>query len=162
MAFAQDPDGGTMWKKSGRNFLAGAAALGIFAGLGLASNHHVLNGTWQLAPARSELHGEPAIQTGTVTINDREGNIYVQRNFDLDSGNSSTSSSFSTDARANATIKEPGFKSKAKWEGAVLKVTTLHDGITTVERYSLRDDGAMLLDIERTGHQPEILYFQRQ
>ena len=155
-----------MWKQTCRNFLTGAATLAIFAGLGaglsFASNHHVLNGTWQLVPSRSELHGEPAIQTGTVTINDREGNIYVQRNFDLDSANLSTSTSFATDARAKTSIKEPGFKSKAKWDGDVLKVTTIHEGISTVERYSLRDDGAMMLQIDRTGHQPEILFFEHQ
>jgi hypothetical protein len=151
-----------MWNQSGRNFLVGAATLAIFAGLGLASNHHALNGTWQLSPARSELHGEPAIQTGTVTINDREGNIYVQRNFDLDSANRSTSTSFSTDARANVSIKEPGFRSKAKWEGEVLKVTTTHEGATTVERYSLLGDGTLMLQVDRAGHPAQALYFQRQ
>ena len=79
-----------MWTQTCRNFLIGVRTLAVFAGLGaglgLASNHHVLNGTWQLVPARSELHGEAAIQTGTVTINDREGNIYVERNFNFDDG----------------------------------------------------------------------------
>jgi hypothetical protein len=151
-----------MWTKSGRNFLIGVATLAVMAGSAFAVNHHELNGTWQLVPSRSELHGEAVIQTGTVTINDREGNIYVQRNFDFDGANQSTSTSFSTDARAKTSIKEPGFKSKAKWEGDVMKVTTIHEGITTVERYSLRDDGAMMLQIDRTGHQPEMLFFQRQ
>jgi len=151
-----------MWKQTCRNFLTGAATLAIFAGLGLASNHHVLNGTWQLVPARSDLHGEAGIQTGTVTINDREGNIYVQRNFDFDGANLSTSTSFSTDARAKASIKDVGFKSKAKWDGDVLKVMTVQDGVNIVERYSLRDEGTMVLQVERTGHQPETLYFQRQ
>src|SRR6202046_2295301 len=144
-----------MWKQTCRNFLTGAATLAIFAGLGLASNHHVLNGTWQLVPARSDLHGEAGIQTGTVTINDREGNIYVQRNFDFDGANLSTSTSFATDARAKTSIKEPGFKSKAKWEGDMLKVTTDHEGITTVERYSLLGDGTMMLQLERTGRPSE-------
>jgi hypothetical protein len=151
-----------MSRQTCRIFLIQAAALAVFAGLGLASNHHVLNGIWQLVPARSELHGEPAIQTGTVTINDREGNIYVQRNFDLDSANLSTSTSVATDARAKTSIKEPGFKSKAKWEGDMLKVTTDHEGITTVERYSLLGDGTMMLQVERTGRPSETFYFQRQ
>jgi hypothetical protein len=145
-----------------RSFLTGAATLAMFAGLSFAGNHHVLNGTWQLVPSLSELHGEPGIQTGTVTINDREGNIYVQRNFDFDGANLSTSATFSTDARANTTIKEPGFKSKAKWDGGILKVTTTRDGMTTVEHYSLREDGHLVLHVDRTGHQPETLYFQRQ
>jgi hypothetical protein len=157
-----------MWRQTCRNFLTGAATLAIFAGLGaglgFAANHHQLNGTWQLAPSRSELNGEPAIQTGTVTINDRERNIYVQRNFNFDGANLSTSSSFSTDAREKTSIKdkEQNFKSKAKWDGDVLKVMTTQDGITIVERYSLRDAGEMMLQIERTGHQAETLFFQRQ
>jgi hypothetical protein len=150
-----------MWTQSCRNFLTGAATLAIFAGLAIASNHHDLNGTWQLVPSRSELNGEPVIQTGTVTINDRERNVYVQRNFNFDGANQSTSTTFSTDAREKTSIKEPGFKSKAKWDDDVLKVTTTQDGVTIVERYSLRDDGTMVLQIDRTGHQPETLFFQR-
>jgi hypothetical protein len=67
-----------------------------------------------------------------------------------------------TDARAKTSIKEPGFKSKAKWEGDMLKVTTDHEGITTVERYSLLGDGTMMLQVERTGRPSETFYFQRQ
>lgn len=151
-----------MLQQTCRNFLTGAATLVMFAGLGFAANHHELNGTWQLVPQRSELHGQPAIETGTVTINDREGNIYVSRNFNYDSANQTSTTSFSTDARAKTTIKEPGFRSKAKWEGDVLNVTTTQNGITTVERYSLAADGAMMLDVNRTGHQPEVFYFQHQ
>jgi hypothetical protein len=155
-----------MSKQNCKKFLTGAATLavlvGLGAGLGFAANHHALNGTWQLAPQRSELNGEPAIQTGTVTINDREHNVYVQRNFNFDGAYQSTSTSFSTDAREKTSIKAPGFKSKAKWDGDVLKVVTAQDGINIVERYSLRDDGALMLQIERTGHQPETLYIQRQ
>jgi len=152
-----------MWTQTCRNFLIGVRTLAVFAGLGaglgLASNHHVLNGTWQLVPARSELHGEAAIQTGTVTINDREGNIYVERNFNFDDANRSVSTSFATDARAKTSIKEPSFKSKAKWDGDVMKVTTTHEGITTVERYSLLGDGTMMLQVDRTGRPSETLYF---
>ncbi len=151
-----------MWRQTSRNFLAAAATIAMFAGCALANNHHDLNGAWQLVPARSEWHGEPMVQTGTVTINDRERNIYVMRNFNFDGPNQSTSTSFSTDAREKTSIKEPGFKSKAKWDGDVLKVVTTQDGVTTTERYSLRDDGTMMLQLERSGHQPETLYFQRQ
>ena len=151
-----------MFKQTSRYFVMGAATLAIFAGLAVASNHHELNGTWQLVPTRSELHGEPMIQTGTVTINDRQGNIYVQRNFNFDSPNQTTATSFSTDAREKTSIKEPGFKSKAKWDGDVLKVMTTQDGVPTTERYSMHEDGAMMLQLERTGHQSETLYFQRQ
>ena len=150
--------------KCGRNFLLGVATLAVVAGSAFAVNHHELNGTWQLVPARSEFNGEPAIQTGTVVINDREHNVYVQRNFNFDAANQSTSTSFSTDAREKASIKdkEQGFKSKAKWDGDVLKVVTMQGGINITERYSLRDDGTMTLQIDRNGHQPETLFFQRQ
>ena len=155
-----------MWAKACRKFPLGAVALAVVAGFwaapAFANHHHELNGTWQLVPARSELHGEPAIQTGTVSINDREGNVWVERNFNLDNGNSTVSTNFATDSREKASIKEPGFKSKAKWDGDVPKVTTLHEGVTTVERYSLLGDGTMVLHVERTGHPAETLYFQHQ
>jgi hypothetical protein len=134
----------------------------MFAGCVFAANHHELNGTWQLLPSRSELNGEPAIKTGVVTIRDREGNIYVSRNFDFDAENRSLTASFSTDSRAGASIKEPGLKSKMKWDGDVLKVTTNQNGVTTVERYSLLGDGSMMQQVERTGHPSETFYFQRQ
>ena len=155
-----------MFARSCRNFLAGAAILAFFAGLvageAWAANHHELNGTWQLMPARSELNGEPAIKSGAVTIRDREGNIYVSRNFDFDAENQTVTTNFTTDARANTSIKEPGLRSKMKWEGDVLRVTTLQNGITTVERYSLLSDGTLMEHVERTGHQPETFYFNRE
>jgi hypothetical protein len=147
-----------MWPRACKSFLTVA----IFASCAFASNHHELNGTWQLVPTRSEFHGEPAIQSGMVTINDREGNVYVSRDFNFDGANQSGSTSFSTDAREKTSIKEPGFKSKAKWEGDMLKVTTTREGVTTVERYSLRAEGGMMLQIDRPGHSAETLFFQRQ
>ena len=151
-----------MWSTLCKTFLPGVAVFAFFAVSVLASNHRELNGTWQLVPARSELNGEPAIQTGTVTIHDREGNIYVEHNFSLEDANRTVTTNFATDARHNASIKEPGFRSKAKWEGNMLKVTTDHEGITTVERYSLLSDGTMMLQVDRTSRPPETLYFQRQ
>ena len=153
-----------MSRQSSRNFLRCAATAVLLAGCAFANNHHSMNGTWQLTPERSEFHGEPAIQTGTVTINDRERNIYVSRNFDFDSASQSTSTSFTTDAVRGGTIKnkETGFKSKAKWEGDALVVVTTQGGKTITERYTLRDDRTMTLQVDRPGHQPETLYFQRQ
>jgi len=149
-----------MWSKAGKTLLV-AASIFLSAGVALA-HHHELNGTWRVIPSRSELNGEPAIQSGTVTINDREGNIYVDRSFNLEEGNRSVTTNFATDARAKTSIKEPGFRSKAKWEGNMLKVVTTHDGMTTVERYSLAPDGTMMLQVDRSGRAPEILYFERQ
>jgi len=147
--------------QSCRNFLKCVAAVVLFTACAFANDHQRLNGVWQLIPARSEFNGERVIQFGTVTINDRQGNIFVQRNFDFDAPNQSTNSSFTSDSRENATIKEPGFKSKAKWDGHVLTVNTTRNGETTMERYSLRNDGTMMLQLDRPGHQPETLYFQR-
>jgi hypothetical protein len=148
--------------RAGRNFLAGAAAFVMFAAMGWAVNHHELNGTWQLLPARSNLNGEPAIKSGTVTIHDREGNIYVSRNFDFDAAHSTFNGSFSTDAREGTAIKRAGLWSKSKWEGGALTVTTVQNGVTTVERYSLLNDGSMMEQVTRTGHQPETFYFERE
>jgi hypothetical protein len=145
-----------------RNFLAAAAALAIAGGCVLAANHHELNGSWQLIPSRSEFNGGSVIQSGTVTIDDREGNVYVSRNFSNDGANESTGSTFDTDAREKASIKAPGIKSKTQWKGDVLEVTTTQEGASTVERYSLRGDGTMVLTIDRPGHPSETLLFQRR
>jgi hypothetical protein len=143
-------------------FGIGAAGLALFAGYALAVNHHELNGTWQLIPERSEFHGEPIIKTGSVTIADREGNIYVSRKINFDGMNQSTSSTFDTDGPARTSIKEPGIRSKTEWKGDILQVTTTRDGATTVERYSLSAEGIMVLTVDRPGHAVETLLFERQ
>lgn len=151
--------------KSCRNFLFTTAALALFAGFAgsaFANRHHELNGNWQLIPARSELNGQPAIESGTVMINDREGNITVNRNFSLEDASRTVTTNVSTDSRVNSTIKEPGFRSKAKWHGDLLQVTTTHEGVTTVEQYRMQPDGTMMLHVDRTGRPSENLYFQRQ
>jgi len=145
-----------------RNFLLSAAALTLFAGYALAANHHALNGAWQLLPERSQFNGEPVVKTGSVTIWDREGNIYVSRNFNFDGANGSTSSTFDTDAGARTSIKDPGFKSRTEWKDGVLKVTTMQNGATTVERYTLSPDGIMTLTVDRPGHAAETLFFERR
>jgi len=136
-------------------FLAATAAI--------ASDRKSLNGTWVLEPTKSEFGGETALQTGTVTINDREHNITVSRNFTYDGANESFSYSFSTDGRENSTIHQgKAFKSKAKWDDNVLKVTTTQNDVTVVERYSLAADGSMKLVVERPGHKMISLFFQHQ
>lgn len=152
-----------MRKKSSKFFRATLAGLALFALQAVAANHHSLNGTWTLEPTRSEFSGQPAIQTGTVTINDREHNITVTRNFTYDGTNQSYEYSFTTDGRENSSIRQgKTFKSKAKWEGDVLKVTTLENGASTVERYSLAPDGSLMLVVDRPEHRPVTLYFQRR
>ena len=137
------------------------ALITIFAASAFAWNHHELNGSWQLIPERSEFHGELVLQTGAVNIDDREGNIYVSRNFNYDQTDGSASTTFDTDARAKTSIKEPGLKSKTEWKGDVLQVTTTREGAVTVERYRLLDDGTMVLTVDRPGHAAETLYFRR-
>lgn len=151
-----------MWAKSGRNFLMAVLSAAVFSGVAFAAHHHELNGTWQLIAARSQFNGELAIASGTVSINDREGNIWVERNFSLEQGSRTVTTNEATDSRHNATIKQPGFRSKAKWEGDTLKVTTDHEGVITMERYQLTSDGGMQLQVERTGRPAETLYFQHQ
>jgi len=135
----------------------------LFVGLASAHSHHYLNGSWVLVPARSDFGGEATIGSGTVTIYDREHNIYVSRTFDFDSPAGTTSYTFRADGGENSSIKDgKTFKTKARWEGDVLKVTITNDNIQTVEHYSLQPDGSMLLTIERPGHSTMNLTFVRQ
>ena len=136
----------------------------LFSGGALvAGSHHDLNGTWKLVPARSDFAGQPAIETGTVTINDREHNIYVDRSFTYDGANQTTSYNFTTDGRENSAIRNgKTFKSKAKWDGDVLVVHTTQDDQSVVERYSMDPDGTMSLVVERPGRAPVLLYFEHQ
>ena len=146
-----------------KRFLIGTTCLVLFAGLGFAGDHHSLNGTWAMIPAQSKFEGQPVIQSGTVTINDREHNIYISRNFTYDGAKETTSYSFATDGRENSTIHNgKTFKSKASWDGGVLKVTTTQDNSTTVERFSLQPDGTMTLVVERPDRRPITLLLQRQ
>jgi hypothetical protein len=148
-----------------RNFFKASIFTVAFltASAAIAADHKSLNGTWVLEPTRSEFAGEPALQTGTVTINDREHNITVTRNFTYDGANDTFSYSFSTDGRENSTIHQgKSFKSKAKWDGDILKVTTTQNDVTIVERYSMAPDGSMKLLVERPGHKMISLYFQHQ
>ena len=150
--------------QSSNSFKASVICLAFFAvSAAVAGGHHSLNGTWVLEPTKSDFGGQPTLQTGTVTINDREHNITVSRNFTYDGANETFSYSFSTDGRENSTIHQgKAFKSKAKWDDNVLKVTTTQNDVTVVERYSLEPDGSMKLMIERPSHRMISLFFQRQ
>jgi hypothetical protein len=125
--------------------------------------HPLVNGTWVLNPTRSNFAGEPAIQTGTVTINERQHHIYISRSFNYDNEAGGFDYSFTTDGAVNSTIKNgKSFRSKAKWEHDSLVVTTTREGLTTVERYNPNPDGTLTLVVERPNHQTETLYMQRQ
>ncbi|MGO4885940.1 MAG: hypothetical protein ACLP59_34725 [Bryobacteraceae bacterium] len=127
-----------------------------------ASNHHDLNGTWVLIPEQSDFAGQTAINAGSLTISDRERHVYVSRTFSYDGALGTVSYSSSLDGNENSTIHEgKTFKTKAKFTGGVLQVTTTQDGIPTVERFSLQPDGRLILSVERPGAAPMTLAFRR-
>ncbi|HTX40122.1 MAG TPA: hypothetical protein VME43_34120 [Bryobacteraceae bacterium] len=139
-------------------------SLVLWAAVAFAHNHHALNGTWALVPSESNFAGQPQIQNGTLTINDREGNIYVSRNFSYEARDRRIISyQFSVDGPENSTVREgKEIKTKARWEGDVLKVTTVEDGRTTVERFSLAPSGGLVLVVDREGMEPLTLRFRRE
>jgi hypothetical protein len=135
----------------------------LFAFSAFAHEHSVLNGTWTLVPAKSDFGGQPVVQTGTVTIADREGIIIVTRSFVYEGATETFFYSDVTDSSHNATIHTgKDLKSKTRWDHDVLKVTTTQSGAITVESYTLAADGAMLVNIERPDHKPITLVFQRK
>ena len=146
-----------------KTFLLSAAALALFAVSAFAANHHSLNGTWTLIPDKSDFGGGKMIQSAMISINDRQHNISISRNFTSEGENTTASFTFNTDARENSTIHQGAdFKSKAKWDGDVLKVTTTRTNGVETERYSLQPDGTMMMVIDRPDHRTLTLYFQRQ
>jgi hypothetical protein len=144
-------------------FLAVAVSIGAFAFSAFARDHSALNGTWTLVPAKSEFAGQPVVQTGTVTISDREGIIIVTRSFVYEGATETFFYKDMTDSEHNATIHTgKDLKSKTKWDHDVLKVTTTVSGVVTLESYSLAADGTMIVSVERPEHKPITLVFQRK
>jgi hypothetical protein len=135
----------------------------LFACPALARDHSALNGTWTLVPARSNFAGQPVVQTGTVTIADREGIIIVSRSFVYEGATETFFYNDITDSEHNATIRTgKDLKSKTKWDHDVLKVTTTQSGAVTLESYSLDADGAMLVSVVRPDRKAITLVFQRK
>jgi len=129
----------------------------------LARDHSAMNGTWILVPAKSDFAGEPAVETGSVTINEREGNITVSRSFVYAGATQTYFYSDITDSQNNATIHTgKDFKSKARWDRDVLKVTTTKSGATTLESYTLAADGTMTASVVRPERKPITLVFQHR
>jgi hypothetical protein len=123
----------------------------------------VLNGTWTLEPTRSDFAGQPVVQTGTVTIDDRQGVIVVSRNFVYEGATETFFYSDSAGSENNSTIHSgKDLKSKTKWDHGVLKVTTTQSGAVTLESYALSADGVMTVHVERPGHGPITLVFLRK
>jgi hypothetical protein len=128
-----------------------------------ARDHNAMNGTWTLVPAKSDFAGQSVVQTGTVTISDRDGIIIVQRNFEYAGATETFFYHDITDAENNATIHTgKDLKSKTRWDHDVLKVTTTQPGSVTVESYTLAADGDMTATVLRADRKPITLVFQRK
>jgi hypothetical protein len=137
----------------------------LFAASASAHQHTALNGTWTLVPAQSDFAGQSVIQTGTVTINERDGDITVSRNFKYEGASDTFFYRDLTDSENSATIhtgKE--LKTKTRWDHDVLKVTNTNtqSGAVTLETYTLVPDGSMLVAVVRPEHKPITLLFQRK
>ena len=135
----------------------------LFAFSALARDRTALNGTWTLVPAKSDFAGQPVVQTGTVTINDREGIITVSRHFVYEGATETFFYNDMTDARHNATFHTgKDLKSKTGWDHDTLKVTTTESGAVTLESYTLAADGTMMVSVVRPEHKAITLFFQHQ
>jgi len=134
-----------------------------FAFSAFSRDHSALNGTWILVPAKSDFAGQPVLQTGTVTINDRGGIIIVSRSFVYEGSTETFFYSDITDAENNATIHTgKDLKSKTRWDHNVLKVTTTQSGAVTLESYTLAGDGALLVSVVTPEQKPITLLFERE
>jgi len=146
-----------------RLFLTSISGLILVSATALAMDHHALNGKWRLVPTRSEFNGEPMIQTGTLTIGYRDRNIYISHDYVFDGKNVTVSYQTSMDGRVNSSIREgQAYKTKAKWEGDELKVTSTQGALTTVEHYRLNPDGTLGVTVERPDHPTVTLMFERE
>src|ERR1017187_3768578 len=122
----------------------------LFACFALARDHSALNGTWTLVPAESNFAGQPVVQTGTVTIADKEGIIIVSRSFAYEGATETFFYRDITDAENNATIHTgKDLKSKTRWHHDLLKVTTPRSGAVTLESCALAADGGMTVSVAR-------------
>jgi uncharacterized protein YdeI (BOF family) len=139
------------------------AAILLCAFSAFARDHSALNGTWTLLPAKSDFAGQPVVQTGTVTIADRDGIIIVSRSFVYEGANETFYYKDVTDSDHNATIHTgKDLKSKTGWDHDVLKVVTTQSGAVTIERYSLAPDGTMIASVVRPEQKPFSLVFERK
>jgi hypothetical protein len=135
----------------------------LFGVSAFARDHNELNGTWTLAPARSDFAGQPVVQTGTVTINDRQGNVTVSRSFQYEGATQTFFYSDMADSQRNATIHSgKDVKSKTTWDHSVLNVSTTRSGAVTVERYALAADGSMTVTVVQPPQKTITLVFQRK
>jgi len=133
----------------------------LFVVPAFAFDHSALNGTWTLVPAKSEFAGQPAVQTGTVTISDHQGIIVVSRSFMYEGAAETFFYSDSTGSQHNGTVHTgKDLKTKTGWDHDVLKVTTTLAGATILESYTLAADGTMTVSVVRPDRKLITLVFQ--
>jgi len=144
--------------------ITGAALMSLMLSIpGFGRDHSAMNGTWTMVPARSDFAGQPVVQTGTVTINDRQGIVTVSRSFVYAGANETFFYRDMTDAENGATIHTgKDLQSKAKWDHNVLRVKTTQSGAITLESYTLGGDGTMLVSVVRPEQKPITLVFQHK
>jgi len=107
--------------------------------------------------------GQPVVQTGTVTISERDGIIIVTRNFIYEGANETFFYRDVIDTENKATIHTAkDVKSKTKWDHDILRVTTTQPGSVTTESYSLAADGTMMVSVVRPDHKPIALFLERK
>jgi len=141
-------------------FTTGVLLLASFA---FGRDHTSLNGTWTLEPTQSDFGGQPVIQTGTVTINERQGDITVSRDFKYEGASETFFYRDMTDSENNATIHSgKDLKSKAKWDHDLLKVVTTQSGVVTTESYMLAPNGTMTVNVVKPGSKTITLVFVRK
>lgn len=134
----------------------------LLASSAMARDHSGMNGTWTLVPAQSDFAGQSVVQTGTVTINDRQGNITVSRSFVYEGAAETFFYSDISDSQRGATIHTgKDLKSKTRWDRDALKVTTTESGATTLETYTLAVNGTLMVNVARPEHKPITLVFRR-
>lgn len=148
----------------GITVVRGAALAALLLGFaGFARDHSPLNGTWTLVASKSDFAGQPAVHSGSVTIDKRQGNTTVSRNFVYDGDTQTVFYSDITDSANHATIhagKE--IKSKTRWDHDVLTVTTTQGSAVTVETYSPGTDGTLRVSVVRPGQGPITMVFERK
>jgi len=102
------------------------------------------------------------MQTGTVTINEREGDITVSRDFTYAGSNETFFYKDMIDSENSATIRKNDVKSKARWDHDILRVVTTQNGAVTTESYMLAPNGTMTVAVDKPGSKPITLVFVRK
>ena len=134
----------------------------LSASLSFGRIHEELNGTWVLLPQPTVYHGEQVTESGTVTIDIREGNVAVIRDFTFRGKAHNFRYHDIADGPMNSTLRAPQQTTHLRWEHTALRLQTIRDGEETVDTFSLAPDGTMTDIVESPGRAPVALMFHRQ